>query len=649
MTSMTENSNQTDPHAVSRRRFLQGSAAAMTGLAAGALRLPPSLSDATIYSSLLQGDNVIDVTGPDYGAKGDGSTDDRAAFQAAIDDAIAQGKPLVVPAPPQFYRIILSSGNDKLDVHGDLTILGDSRSTTLIRFGFTNASAGKVYGAFYIRNGSNVQMSGLRLEEDVRPSDYEFAGVFMETGVENHMVLIESVDIDGFTHCLYSPSGGSSGVGELFLTVRRCDLSPYWQYCIAFWTPETGHKRLHVYDSYLHDNQESHLVYCHPHNSVHVENCRFDGAAAWAFQIQGTSVGGDPDYQRFIGCWFGPRNSRGIITQDRETTQVRVEIRNCIFEGRPAIQIRSEILIDGCYFTTPLNPPTGQNFIAAYSNAPWKGVISNCVFSPRANSLPDVDLRLENIEVSVLNCQFYTQGSGNVIALGGGNENVYTIADCLFYTRQDSDVQNVAIDAQDGKVTIDRCRFVGRSRADRGMVNFRASEIGPGPDARIQIDNCLFQSISGGGVFGASFENSTSTWSNKIFGSNNRITNLLTAEPILNVSPETVAVYGQITPASGMQPSPLSAAALLVVTSNYDTFQVIGSAEVNSIHWWHEDGRSNAIFSGTITLIASNGLTLVSGGNIDLAGASQRVVQPGEQIRLAYRSDQQRWTEQLPG
>lgn len=631
--------------AFSRRRFIQVSAAAVTGLAAGSLRLPVVRAEALDWFAVLQDDDVVDVTGAAFGAVGDGSTDDRAAFQAAIDEAIATGKPLLLPQPAQFYRIVLDTEHEHLLVDGDLTIIGADRTTTLIRFSLSSPDVSKFYAGFYITNGSNVQMTDLRLEEDFQPAEpLEFAGVFMPSGPEDHSVVVESVDIDGFSHCLYSPSGGTDLSGELFLTVNRCDLSAYWRYSIAFWAPETGHKRLHIYDSYLHDNQDSHLVYCHPHISIHVENTRFDGAAAWAFQIQGSAVGGDPDYQRFIGCWFGPRNGRGIITQDREATKIRVEIRNCIFEGRPAVQIRGDILIDGCYFTTPVNPPSGTNFISAYSNAPWVAVISNCVFSPRANSLPDIDLRLENIEASVLNCQFYSQGSGNVIALGRSNNNVYTIADCLFYTRQDNDAQTVALDIENGGVTVDRCRFVGRVTGNRGMVTLRDSETGPGPSARLQIDNCLFQNISGGTAFHV-VEDYGNSWSSRIFGRNNRFSNMLTNDPMLTLSPANITVNGQLEPVSGLQPSPVSAAPLMTLVSNYDTFQVIGSANVETIHWWTDDGRSDPLFSGFVNLVANNGLTLVEGGNIDLGGAGQRVVQPGEQVRLLYESFRRQWRE----
>ena len=634
---------QTPPF--TRRRFLQGAAAVVGG--AALRRALPAVAAPRLGRSWLQETTALNVMDAEFGAKGDGATDDRAAFQAAIDQAVATGRPLLVPRPPQFYRLVLTPNNDRLLVNGDLTMVGEGKDSTVLRFTVQTAETGKNYSAIFVAGGVEFRLANLRLEEDLHQpvEQFEFMGVFFESGAIDHTCLVESVDVEGFTHCLFAPSSGlDGGRGELFLAVRDCDLHPWWQYCIAFWTVPEGHKRLHVYDSYLHNNKHSHLVYCHPHNSVHIENTRFDGAESWAFQFQGSEVAGDPEYQRFVGCWFGPTNSRGIITQDRAEVATTVEIRNCIFEGRPAIQIRSDIVIDGCYFTTSREPLTDQPFVGAYSNAPWRATVRNCIFAPKSNSLPQVDFRLENIEVSLENCQFYNQGSGVMLNLGTGASNRYVVTDCLFYNRPDNASQAVAIEIDNGQATVVNCRFFGRSTGDRGTIVLRSNDTGPTADALLQIDNCSFQNISGGSLFYA-LMNTSNSWSEKIVGHNNTITNLQTGRPLLVVEP-AAPVIGRLAPVVAPAPTSIPAGEVLVISSNYDAYEVLGSADIANIHWWTPDGLSNPLFDGAITLTALTSFALVAGGNLRLAGgAGRRDVAQNGSVRLIYDPAAGFWSE----
>lgn len=628
---------------ITRRRFLKGTAAVVGGTtlkhtlpAVAAPTLRPAQQGAAV--------NVMDAA---FGAKGDGTTNDRPAFQAAIDAAVAAGVPLLIPQPAQFYRIVLEPHERSLRVKGDLAIIGDGRASTLLRYTVQNPDMGQPYAAFSVPGGVNFQLADVRLEEDLHQpiEQFEFMGVYFEAGGVDHSCLLERVDIDGFTYCLYAPaSAEGGGLGELFLTVRNCDLHPWWQYCIAFWTVEGGHKRLHIYDSYLHDNQESHLIYCHPHNSVHIENTRFDGATAWAFQFQGTAVAGEPEYQQFIGCWFGPRNSRALITQDRKSVAIHVEVRNCIFEAAAAIQIRSDITIDGCYFTTTKGVSIGSPLVGAYSNSPWRATIRNCIFAPKGNALPQVDLRLDSIEVVIENCQFYNQGFGAMLALGGGATNRYAVRDCLFYNRPDNASYSISIEINNGQATIERCRFIGRATIDRGVILCRGEEGGPSAESFVQIDHCTFQNINGGTLFYV-IQSAGPGWSDRIAGGNNQILNLQSGKPLLLAESPT-PIIGHLSPINGKAPSAVPAGPTIIISSNYDAFDVLGSADVSNIHWWTADGLSNALFTGAITLIATTPFALVSGGNIQLAGgATRRDVPATGSIRLMYDSAQGFWSE----
>ncbi|MCZ7663011.1 MAG: S-layer homology domain-containing protein [Thermoleophilia bacterium] len=67
----------------------------------------------------------------DYGAKGDGVTDDRAAIAGAIEEAQAQGKPLFFPAGR--YKVVFSAAAPHFDYsRASLTVVGEDPGTTVL-------------------------------------------------------------------------------------------------------------------------------------------------------------------------------------------------------------------------------------------------------------------------------------------------------------------------------------------------------------------------------------------------------------------------------------------------------------------------------------------------------------------------------------
>jgi hypothetical protein len=628
----------------SRRQFLHGAGAMTAGLV---LRGAPGLGLGRVALPRGQSQTAVDVTAAPYRARGDGQTNDRAAFQAAIDAAIQQRRPLWIPRPAAFYRIELDNANPQLDVAGNLAIVGAGRESTLLRVSVAAPQAGHAYHTFYIHNGVHFQAAELRLEEDVDLNGYALHGFFFEAGPADHPCLIEAVDVDGFTHVAAAGSSGpEGGRGELFLAIRDCDFKPQTECCVAFWSAEDGHKRLHVYDSYFHGSRDNHLVYCHPHNTVHVENTRFDDTPNWAFHLQGTAISGDPEYQRLIGCWFGPHIGRSVITHGGPTTHPRPEIINCLFESSNAIQIRSDVLIDGCYFTNARDAQSNSAFVAAIENEPWEMTMRNCIFAPKRDVLPYIDLRLAGVTATIANCQFYHQGSGSILALGKTAANVSMVNNCLFYIRPDNGSQAISIEVEDGQTTIANCRFHGRAPGDRAIIYCKRTNGTLSDTAALRVDGCTFQSVTGGGLFYID-DGPGNSWRGRVAGDNNRIHNWQSASPMLVVNAPQAPFYARLSPVPGPAPLALAAAPALVISSNYDAYQVSGGGDVAALHWWSDDGTADPLFSGAISLTAASPFALVGGGNIQLAGgAARRDVAAGATVRLSYDSAVGRWSEE---
>jgi hypothetical protein len=625
----------------SRRRFLQGAGAMTAGLM---LRGTPRLGLSHLaLSPRSQDQPAIDVTAAPFGARGDGVTNDRAAFQAAIDAAIQQRKPLWIPRPAAFYRIELDATNRQLNVAGNLAIVGAGRQDTLLRFSIPTPDISDNYAGFYVRNGCQFHIADLRLEEDAHPEGYELQGLFFESGAIDHQCLIEGVDVNGFTNAVITTaSSPGTEYGELFLAIRDCDLGHCQNQCVAMWTTERGHKRLHIYDSYIHHTEMSHLVYCHPHNTVHVENTRFDHTTRWAFHLQGSSISGDPEYQRFIGCWFGPNSGRGLITHGGPTTHPRPEVINCLFEASNAIQIRSDVLIDGCYFTNTREAQANSAFVASIENEPWEVTLRNCIFAPKRDVLPYIDLRLDGVTATIANCQFYHQGSGALIALGKGATNASTVSNCLFYVRPDNGSQAVVLELDNGHTTVTDCRFHGRAPGDRGVIMCKNSGGTLGDDAALVLQNCTFQSISNGSLFYVE-DGPGNSWAGRITGAANHINDWQSPAPLLALSAPGTGFYARLSPVVAAAPLALSAAPTVVISSNYDAYQLSGGGDIAALHWWSADGAADPLFSGTISLTAASPFALVSGGNIQLAGAARRDVAAGETVRVTYDSAVGQW------
>ncbi|GAB2987262.1 glycosyl hydrolase family 28-related protein [Nocardioides montaniterrae] len=130
-----------------RRRMLAGTAAAVAALAGDVAAGSP------VRAATTSRGPIIDVTRSPYLAKGDGSTDDTAAIQKALDAAAAQ-------APAHGGRILLPPGVYKvrtLRLHTNVTLAGAGIQATILRSAstgslLTGGAATNEIGTFAVRS-----------------------------------------------------------------------------------------------------------------------------------------------------------------------------------------------------------------------------------------------------------------------------------------------------------------------------------------------------------------------------------------------------------------------------------------------------------------------------------------------------------------
>ncbi len=128
----------------SRRRFLQRGLMVSGGLAAGGmgrLLFEPSLMpwSGFLHPAMASAatPRVFDVSLPPYGAKGDGISDDRAAIQAAIDDAAeAGGGTVYLPGGQYLLADVQEQTGIRyflLNYYSGISLVGAGRDRTLLK------------------------------------------------------------------------------------------------------------------------------------------------------------------------------------------------------------------------------------------------------------------------------------------------------------------------------------------------------------------------------------------------------------------------------------------------------------------------------------------------------------------------------------
>lgn len=157
------------------------------------------------------------VNAKDFGAVGDGATNDGPAIQSAID-AMSNGQTLYIPATANYYRINATNLSQAIEVDKEITIVldGELRGTTstnqanppYVMYVTANNVVIKGRGTFQ-GNGTIVQNEGTGVN---RPGLLRIDG--------------DNVSVDGITF-IKQPEVAIFGYGSNYLTVQNCTFKGY--------------------------------------------------------------------------------------------------------------------------------------------------------------------------------------------------------------------------------------------------------------------------------------------------------------------------------------------------------------------------------------------------------------------------------------
>ena len=190
----------------------------------------------------------------DFGAVGDGSTDDRAAIQTAIDDAVSNGKSGIL-FPSGTYRVsrvTVAGGRWSIDLNGvqDFMVMGEGPKSVVKLMDTTDPKGTGNWHVFILRNNCR-------------------------------RIVFKDLVIDGNRSGLTKPHEQSHGIevepGTEDLIVDRCVLREcFGDGMRLLGAPGQNVKRLRIENSLFQANKRSGLAIQRALEQIIITNCMFD-------------------------------------------------------------------------------------------------------------------------------------------------------------------------------------------------------------------------------------------------------------------------------------------------------------------------------------------------------------------------------------
>ena len=188
----------------------------------------------TITGSIAAGDGVFNVKS--FGAKGDNTTNDYAAVQAAVNAAVAAGGGIV------FFPVGLYKVSQSIELGSNITIRGSGRENTTLRT--LNYGSGATFTGSYVLKGTDV--------ENIVIEDLEIRGVSLD-GSSSSAVFLTLDNNDNTAHIIIRNVlvNDHAGDGIIINTPILCTFQNVkMRYCVGHGVKVFNGTSTNFYDCY---------------------------------------------------------------------------------------------------------------------------------------------------------------------------------------------------------------------------------------------------------------------------------------------------------------------------------------------------------------------------------------------------------------
>jgi hypothetical protein len=567
-------------------------------------------------------DGVIDAR--NYGVVGDGTTDTRAAFEAACAAAEAAGKPLYLPAGR--YKLTYNKDHTGYVHTAPLVLIGDGPSSTILdiypkTLGASVANGGTQPDFAIVRNtagAATFKARGLRVEgptassvpgwdtvarcsfylqqanamkgNTVELDDIEIIGAAMQGGIglwnAEGRVRCRNLRIDllGVGICWF----GDRGTSEKYLDLIDCDVKAG---VAAEHTTGNGGQPYGV------------GVYVHPQVSVNVRGTHFHDCPRDAiknFSGGGPSAFPAPHWTIYQGATF-LRCGWSIITPGMEGV---TQIRGCAFLASP-LAVRNDAAISHCVFSESPITTTVTGKVTT-----WSTTIDGCDCHTNTPGVTLIDTLSGSKTVRNTRLRFGSACNATNRGAHVNTEARSRIEGC----RAESAV------AAGGPVAFSYLVASGThtlARSDATGAFSYAVSFQPTAGSGIALtveDNDFSALTSAAGGAWLHTNSGNSAWKDMLIAGGNRLN---------GSAPDSggVGITSVIRPRRGYLATPIASAASVVLDPSYDEFRISGTTTINNLYF---PGNDVTNYAGAVRLIADGAWSTSASGNIRPATTAAR-------------------------